>query len=256
MNVLCVIPARGGSKGIPDKNLRIVGGHPLVWWSVHQALNTGMPTSSIVVSSDSEDILDIARNERVVALKRPDNISGDDSKTEDAMLHALEWYEPEYSPVSAVLLLQPTSPIRFSGRVQQCIEKFTDGDYESLVTVTKFYDLFWHRRHGSWVTSYVPRCRCMRQDMDRADFSYFENGNIYITRPDVLRETSCRIGRQNRTCVVSITEVEGMQIDTEDDLDIISTILSTNLIYKYSKAVNDESQQSNTSSRDRCCPSR
>ena len=256
MNVLCVIPARGGSKGIYKKNLRLVGGHPLVWWSIQQALNTGMPASSIVVSSDSGDILDIARNKSVVALKRPDDISGGDSKTEDAMLHALEWYESKYSPVSAVLVLQPTSPIRFPGRVQQCIEKFADGDYESLVTVTKFYDLFWHCHHGPWTTSYVPRCRRMRQDMDRADFSYFENGNIYITRPDVLRETSCRIGKQDRTCVVPITEVEGMQIDTEDDLDIISTILSTNLTYKYSKAVNNEPQQSNAGSRDRCCPSR
>lgn len=222
--VLCVIPARGGSKEIPGKNLRPVGGKPLVVHSIEHAINAEIPRDKIIVSSDSDQILELASGHGVVALRRPDDISGDDSSTESALLHALDLH-----PADHVILLQPTSPIRFKNTIKDCLFTYlrSGGHNDSLVTATKFYDFIWRsesRHDWKWHSSYLPRHRPMRQRMLRNDILHFENGNIYITSARVLQETNCRIG--SSVCVYPISEIEGLQIDTIEDLKIVDDILS------------------------------
>ena len=139
-NVLCVIPARAGSKGIPNKNMQKLNGVPLVVFTIRQAIAAGLPIKNITVSSDCEEILSLAESWGVSPRRRPQEISGDKNSTEDALLHALETCGKD---VDTVLLLQPTSPIRFRGRIKKCLEEYASGDYDSLLTTTKLYDFFW-----------------------------------------------------------------------------------------------------------------
>ena len=222
-DVLCVIPARGGSKGILHKNLCLLGSDPLFVHSVKHALCAGISSTQILVSSDDDEILQIAKSHNVIAHKRPDEISQDFSSTEDCLIDACHATGDKYK---TVLTLQPTSPIRSQGRVYDALITYRDGDYDSLVSVTKFYNLFWYevqyKGKYRWTNSYDIHNRPMRQSLDRGDFKYFENGNLYISNADMLLKTKCRLG--SKVCVYPITELEGMQIDNHEDLRIFQQI--------------------------------
>ena len=226
-DVLCIIPARGGSKGIPQKNLQILGGVPLVAHSIRHAQEAGIPFGNIVVSSDCSEILDVASGYEVVAHRRPDDISGDLVSTEKAMLEVVNAIKVVFNHV---ILLQPTSPIRFEGRVRECFVAYTNGDYDSLVATTKFYDLFWNETQEyisdplepDWIFKKCYDHRTMRQRLSRSSYRYFDNGNLYITKANVLRKRKNRTGKN--PCIFSISELEGMQIDTPEDLKIFRAI--------------------------------
>ena len=226
--VFCLIPARGGSKGVHKKNLRSVGGKPLVAHSIKQAKDAGIPSSHIYVSSDSDEILEVARKHDVVAWHRPEEISGAAATTESAMMNALEGMPR----ARAMILLQPTSPIRFRGRIEQCMSLYDNGDYDSLLTTQKFYNFCWVERDNptypglpdyAWCCTYNPRGRKRRQDLKREDYQYFDNGNLYITSRDVLESKQCRLG--DKVCVIPITGLESLQIDTEEELEMVDFIL-------------------------------
>ena len=233
-NMLCVIPARGGSKGIKDKNLRHIGGMHLVEHSILHALHAGLEQDQIVVSSDDLDILKIAKSHKVIAHCRPNRLCLDDSSSESALLDALDSY-----PIDNVLLLQPTSPIRFKNTLKNCIIRFIEGDYDSLLTVTKFYNLFWQEVANDeqcgadgwygWHSTTEALYRVPRQKLTRENFRYFDNGNIYITQSKVLKEKNNRIGY--KPCVYPISELEGMQIDDESQLELFQSIFNGSIKY-------------------------
>lgn len=220
IDVLCVIPARAGSKAIPNKNKQLLGGIPLWQWSYISACLGGLLPKQIVVSSDDPEILELATDLGVVARRRPDEYCNDTSSTEMALIDALQNTPGEWRHV---LLLQPTSPIRLDGLVQKCWQTYS-GDsgknYDSLLTVTSFYDFCWREKQidntWEWTSSYNPQNRPMRQSLTRMDYVAFDNGNLYLMQSDMLLSTQCRIGK--RPCVMLISELEGMQIDTPDDL--------------------------------------
>lgn len=229
-SVLFIIPARGNSKGIPNKNEKMVGGKPLISYSIEYALNSKVRESHIVVSSDKDSILDIARQYNVQVRLRPTYISGDNSPTEDAMLDVLNWYKND---VSHVCLMQPTSPIRLPRTLFNCFSEYFNGEYDSLLTATKLYNFFWKENCTAyqqifntgprWKPVYNPTKRPMRQKLTKKDYLYFENGNIYITNTQVLRKTKCRIG--NNPCVYFTHPIEGLQIDDIEDMNVISKII-------------------------------
>jgi len=218
-NLLCVIPARMGSQGIRKKNLRLLGGIPLVKHSILHALHAGIDPSRICVSSDGGAILDVARECKVVAHKRPDEISGAMSSTEETLLYVLESF-PSYEHV---LLLQATSPIRLENSIQEFINFYLQG-HDSALTTTKFYNFLWYTEDGNLYSTYDPENRPMRQSLTASDYRYFDNGNMYLTSSKTLLETKCRLG--GKVGVFPITELEGMQIDTEKDFKTFNAIFS------------------------------
>jgi N-acylneuraminate cytidylyltransferase len=225
-NVLCIIPARAGSKGIPNKNMKEVGGIPLVQYSIDQAQGAGIPNNNIYISSDGSEILDFATSCGVKTHLRPDEISGDSATTESALLDVVE--SEEFNHIDMVLLLQPTSPIRFKGRIKHAIETFiSKPQYDSLVSTTKFYPFFWQERtvltNPRYVSTFNPNNRPTRQTLDKEDLYYFENGNIYIVNKNALINERCRIG--DNPLSYPITEIEGMQIDTPEELLIFNSII-------------------------------
>lgn len=230
--VLVIIPARGGSKGIPGKNLKVLGSHTLVGHSIQHALGAGIPNNNIIVSSDSDDILQEAHKYGVVASLRPADLSGDLSSTEATMLFIADVYERamEGKPMKHMLLLQPTSPIRFSMSVNGFLKEYFDhlDEFDSLMAVTKFYDFFWYcvydENGKKWISTYDPVKRPMRQKMSEGSLRHFDNGNMYITRIKTLRETQSRCG--GNVNIFKISELEGSQIDSPEDLCIFEHIFS------------------------------
>lgn len=223
-DVMIVIPARGGSTGIRDKNLRMLGGKTLVAHSISAALKSGVPRDRIVVSSDDKRILHIAIDHDVTAHRRPAHLAESDSSTDDALIDALN----VCPDAKTIVTLQPTSPIRGKGLVRKCIESFEG--YDSLLTVTKFYNFFWKhepdesKQTYSLRSSYDPVNRPMRQHLGKEDYRYFDNGNVYISDVNMLLRRRCRIGE--RVCAFPISELEGMQIDTLHELKYFETIFA------------------------------
>lgn len=233
-NFLCVIPARDGSKGVYKKNERIVGGKPLVSYSIDHALKVNIPTDNIVVSSNSQSILNLAADMGVKPIERPKELCTDESSSESCLLHALNLFDDK---IQHVIMLQPTSPIRFRTTLSKCIETYLIGSYDSLLTTTKLYDFFWKEEINVFRSMTPPRWefksnydvdnRPRRQDLDRSQYSYFDNGNVYITNVNVLINKKCRIG--DNPCVFPISLLESLQIDDMDDITIIDAVLSGNV---------------------------
>ena len=231
-DVLCIIPARKGSKGIPHKNKQLLADVPLVIFSIRSALQAGIDGTRIVVSSDDEEILGYAKSWKVCPHRRPIELSMDESSTEDCMIDAID--NAHYSgDIKSVLLLQPTSPIRFKDRISDAITTYKNGDYDSLLSVTEMHPFFWNYQYDdkvkieSCVSSYAPNSRPRRQCISKYDIPYFENGNLYITDIDVLKNKHCRIG--DKPYLYKISELEAMQIDDPEQLKIIDIILSTSM---------------------------
>lgn len=230
-NVLCVIPARAGSVGIKDKNLQLIWGIPLVEHSILHALDAGLDPKNIIVSSDSEEIRHYAWRNKVVAQDRPASISGSSSSTEETLLWAYEHHllcckNHDLKPCDHILLLQATSPIRFKGTINKFLDFYLDSEYDSALTTTKLYNFFWWIHFSTKVgSSYTPSKRPMRQKLtDEADFRHFDNGNAYLTSRQVLEEKKCRLG--GNVGLFPISELEGMQIDTPEDLEIFRAVFS------------------------------
>lgn len=126
MNILAVVPARGGSKRLPGKNIRMLGDRPLIAWTIRAAHDSGC-CSSILASTDDPAIAKVAQEHgAVVPWLRPAELAGDAVPSVDVVLHALEWHEREAGPVDGVLLLQPTSPFRSAGTIRRAVDAYKE----------------------------------------------------------------------------------------------------------------------------------
>ena len=129
--VLGVIPARGGSKGLPRKNILKVRGKPLIWYSYEAALKSKFIDLTILSTDDDEIIEEANKFKIYVPFKRPDELAGDDAETIDTVLHACSYF-PEYK---YVVLLQPTSPMRLTTDIDQCFDLLHTTHAPACVTV-------------------------------------------------------------------------------------------------------------------------
>lgn len=222
MTVAAIIPARGGSKGIPRKNLLELCGKPLVAWSIEQARRAG-GIDQVWVSSDSEEILDVATRYGGRPVRRPDAISGDGASSEAAWLHALDEIERTGVTLDAVVGMQATSPLREPADLEKALRAFWDQRYDSMLSCSEIRDYFvW--RHGSdgqpVSVSYDYRNRLPRQAIQR---HYLENGSFYIFTPELLRRTGNRLG--GRIGLYAMERYKMFQIDTEDDVILCQAIM-------------------------------
>jgi CMP-N,N'-diacetyllegionaminic acid synthase len=225
--VLCVILARAGSKGIPMKNVKNLLGKPLFMWSVEAAIQSKY-IDRVVISSNCwkcRKIIQEYSKGTVIPyfLQRPEEISGDLSKNEDALIHALN--QSDDNEYGVVINLQVTSPCRLDGLVDRCIEEYDAGGYDSLLTATKDTPFLWRKKDGKWTypVDYNDCCdRKMRQEFDEDEFLLHDNGNLYITESRILLDRECRIGYN--PCVFETKGINGLQIDEEFDFELIETM--------------------------------
>ena len=222
MYTVAIIPARGGSKGLKEKNIYPVAGKPLLAWTIQQAL-ASTSIDKVFVSTDSFIISGIAREYGAEVIERPAKLAGDKSSSESAISHALEVIELEYEmPVSTVVFLQATSPLRKPGDIDAAVEVFRREGADSLISVTKADDLtLWESREGKWASvNFDYRNRGMRQDRPT---QFIENGSIYIFTPKTLTAFGNRIGEKLSTYQMEFWQT--WEIDTLEEIDLIEYYL-------------------------------
>lgn len=224
MNIACIIPARGNSKEIKDKNIMDFCGKPLIVWSIEQALNTKY-ISKVHVSSDSERILSISENNGAEKIRRPDEIALDESTSEEALIHAINIIENNGSnKIDLVVFLQATSPLRDSKDIDAAIDIFIKEDLDSLFSVCDLKDLMVWKKINNRLQSinynYMNRER--RQDIEK---QYGENGSIYIFKPQMIKKCMNRISGKIGTYVMDTWKI--YEIDNKEDIEICEYFMNT-----------------------------
>lgn len=219
MRILAIIPARGGSKGIPEKNIKLLDSKPLLSYTNEIALQSKLLTE-VIVSSEDDKIIEIAKTLGVqVPFVRPTELAQDNTPTIDVIIHALEWYKNKNIFFDAVCLLQVTSPFRTVAFLDKAIEKFIQTGCDSLVSVQKVpheFNPHWafevnddgNLKIATGETEIISR----RQELPMA---YHRDGSIYITKTEVLLQQHSLYGK-------SISYIESdpefyVNIDTLED---------------------------------------
>ena len=224
MRVLAIIPARGGSKGVPGKNLRDVGGKPLLVHSVEQALAARCVTHT-VVSTDDPGIRRVADDAGAAApFLRPTELATDEAATEPVMRHALlEMERIAGKTYDAVLLLQPTSPLRLDGTIDRAVAVFQRSGADSLCSVVASHAFFWQDGEPP-LASYDPASRPRRQDIPPVDRRWRETGSIYLTRRDPFLAENNRLA--GRVVLFPTDELEGWEIDSLADFAVLDALMT------------------------------
>lgn len=218
--MIVLITARGGSKGIPDKNIKSLAGKPLLVWSIESALRCGLKP---VVSSDSPSYLELAERHGATGLLRPENLAQDDTPHFDVLVHAFE----NLGYPTEMALFQPTSPFRKDRDVQASIEKFFKEDYDSLIDVIPIPEEFHPDVALQLVdgriqmASGVPVKHRIKRRQDHRP-AYVPSGSLYLFKTKNLAEGSFYGNR------VGIHEVERtVNINDQRDFDLAEEIAKT-----------------------------
>jgi N-acylneuraminate cytidylyltransferase len=218
---LAVIAARGGSKGIPQKNLIDLCGKPLIAWTVLQAA-AARGVDVVAVSSDSDAILAAAEAAGAIGVRRPDEISGDLASSEAAWLHALDQTDGRSGPFGRIVALQATSPIREASDIDHALDAFEREKLDSLLSVCEVEDYFNWRvgKDGPEPINYDYHDRRMRQQIEKR---YLENGSFYVFIPSLLRERKNRLGGRIGMHVMERHKM--FQIDRPEDVKLCAAIM-------------------------------
>ncbi len=226
MRILALIPARGGSKRLPRKNVRPLGGKPLIEWSIAAA--KGMPDIvAVLVSTDDPEIASLARAAgALVPWLRPAELSTDTARSVDVALHALEYYEQKHGRVDGLLLLQPTSPFRSPASMRAGLALFSRNPGCSVVGVSPAatHPLWCFRLDGQKLKPFVESggLHLRSQDLPPA---YAVNGAFYLVPADVLRK-SHSLYAQDMLPLIMESPVELVDIDTEQDWKLAEQLLA------------------------------
>ena len=222
LNIVVIIPARGGSKGIPNKNIIDLCGHPLISWSINQANNSNY-VSSVWVTSDDENILNISLKYGAKVIKRPKCLASDTSSSESAWIHSIDYLVSQKIEVDLIVGLQATSPIRGINDIDNAIFKYFQNDYDSLLSVAELEDYFiWGINSDKEFAplNYDTSARKPRQQISK---SFLENGSIYIFKPSLLKKTKNRLA--GKVGMYLMEKHKSFQIDGEEDLKICSGLI-------------------------------
>lgn len=223
LKTLAIIPARGGSQGLPGKNIRPLHGHPMIAWSIAQSLACPAITKTMV-STDSEDIKAVALAYGAeVPFLRPSGIAGPKSLVEETLFHAVDYYEKEGFLPDRIILLQPTSPIRFVDTLNRAFQKFDAGKMDSLVSTYQHSHFYWKNTVPP-TPLYNHIVRPMRQDLKEEDNLIGEVGLFIITKTSSLRRDRSRVAGTPDIFIVD--RVESFEVDTPEDFEFIELLMN------------------------------
>lgn len=209
MQILAVIPARGGSKGIPKKNIRLMNGKPLIFYSINNAKNSRYITD-IFVTTDSNEISEVAEEYGVEIIKRDESLSSDLITLDPVVFHAKNCAEKiKNKKYDAVVTLQPTSPLLKTETLDNAIEYFINGNYDTVISVINKPHLSWGLQENKIIPLYKERKN--RQELPP---QYFETGAFLIAKADCVKNNT-RIGKN--VSVFEVAENESIDIDDKND---------------------------------------
>jgi len=219
MNILGLIPARGGSKGIPKKNIKIFNGKPLIFYSIDVALKSKY-ISHAIVSTDSREIADIAIDYGAsVPFLRPSNISEDTTPDLPVMEHAINWFKNDGICFDYVVFLRPTNVFRVQTDVDSAIEKIMKSNYDSVRAISEVsYSPFWMKKiEGDKLVDFIDSdfSSSRRQDLPKV---YQANGTFDVIRTETILNKKSRYG--NDIGYVLMDNISGIDIDTPLDFEI------------------------------------
>lgn len=228
MRVLGIIPARGGSKGVPRKNIKLLCGKPLLAYTIEGALKAKLLTRTIL-STDDTEIARVGQDLGVdLPFMRPAELAADDTPTFPLILHAVETLEARGETYDAVCLLQPTNPLRTGADIDACIELLETSGADSVISVLPVP----HAYNPNWVYLQQPDGRLAlsngaaepisrRQDLPPA---FHRDGSVYVARRSVITAGGNLYGKCIRGCVLDAAR--SINIDTEDDWEAAESLIA------------------------------
>jgi CMP-N,N'-diacetyllegionaminic acid synthase len=219
---LVIIPARGGSKGIKDKNIYPINNKPLIYYSINAAKGSKF-CGNLIVSTDSDAISNISEEYGAFALKRPKSISTDYSQSEDSLLHALNYLIKNRQLVQEwTLFIQCTSPLVETNDIDGAIQFAIDNSLDSVFSAYKYHFAgLWEKSNSMCKPiNYDPYMRPMRQEQDNI---FVENGAFYLIKTELLLKNKNRFG--GKTSIYEMPFYRSFQVDTMDDISLIEKIL-------------------------------
>ena len=218
MNILAVIPARGGSKGIPKKNIRLMRGEPLISYAIKNSLNSKFAIDT-VVTTDDDEIAQIARHYNANIVMRDKNLA-EDSVTLDPVIYdatvKMEKQKDKFYDI--VITLQPTSPLLSQNTLDSAIKYFIENDYDTIISAVNKPHLSWGEKDSKIIPMYKTRLN--RQQLPK---NYLETGAFLITKRNVMTEKT-RIG--NNVSVYEMLEEESTDIDSKEDWMLCESLLN------------------------------
>jgi CMP-N-acetylneuraminic acid synthetase/spore coat polysaccharide biosynthesis predicted glycosyltransferase SpsG len=209
--IVAVIPARAGSKGIPNKNIRLINGKPLIYYAINNALNSAY-INNVIVSTDSQEVITIAKQMGVQYKKRSDDLCTDSATLDAVIFDAIENVEADY-----IVTMQPTSPTLKTETLDSAIKFCIINDLDTVISVINSPHLSWTEIDGKKVPNYKQRLN--RQFLPP---HYIETGAFLISRSNVVTKYT-RIG--TKTDVYEVSREESIDIDTYADLKYAESIL-------------------------------
>jgi len=226
--IIAVIPARGGSKRVPRKNLLPLRGKPLIAHTIEHAKHSRL-VNRIIVSTDDNEISDVAIQYGAEVIKRPPELSGDTASSEVALVHVVDWLaeKEKYEP-DILVFLQCTSPIRKESDIDNAITVLLENNADSLFSACRFNKYIWRVSNGEVSPiNYDYRHRWREQDFPH---QVLENGSIFVFKTSILKELNNRLG--GKIVVYEMDELRSIQIDSNEDIMLCNCIMDM-LEHKY-----------------------
>lgn len=229
MNSLVIIPARGGSKGIPHKNIKLLAGKPLIEYTIDVA-RAIVPDENICVSTDDQKIIKVVENYGLkVPFVRPEELAIDKAGTYEVLLHALKFYEDQGKHFDNVILLQNTSPFRNAEHVREALKLYSP-EIDMVVSVKEstsnpYYNCFEENNKGYLHISKGDGLFTRRQDVPKA---YEYNGAIYIINPNSLKKMP--LGKFSHRVKYVMDDMHSVDLDNMIDWKFAELIINEKLI--------------------------
>jgi CMP-N,N'-diacetyllegionaminic acid synthase len=224
--VLAVIPARGGSKGVPNKNIRLLAGKPLIEYSIASAIESRV-VDRVVVSTDSKVIAETAARAGALVVSRPAEISGDDSLVTDAIRHVVGQIEAMGEEYEFILLLEPTSPLRSPEDIQKAVQLLRSPGIDSVASFSETKTppaRIWRIENGN-VQPFIPGSNAFlpRQKLEKG---YYINGIIYgFKTSDLKKNPGTASLFFGRTAPIIVENERIIDIDSEMDFTVAEVLL-------------------------------
>ena len=220
MNIIVIIPARGGSKGLPRKNIRSFNNIPLVVHSINYAKECNL-VDTIYVSTDDNEIASISSEYGATIIERPQELSGDSATTESAIDHVLSTLEAK---PEIIILLQPTSPFRPKNSLKIALDKFIQNNFDSLLSISPTHHFFWSiDENDNIIAKYDYLNRPRRQDLKKENIRFVENGSLYIFTYNHFKSMKNRLG--GKIGYIEFDEKYSHEIDTTLDFKFLEALV-------------------------------
>lgn len=230
IRTLIIIPARSGSKGIPDKNIKLLGGKPLIAWTAQAIQNARLSNCIVILSTDSELYAKVGREAGLsVPFIRPAECSSDQASALAVVGHALQWFDDEYHYLpEQVMWLQPTSPFRSSAIIQQALDMMEQRQADSVIGCKEIHrDLttLFRTQNGFLSALSEDRVQTRRQDVEPL---LTPNGAMYLCKTSVLQEKQSFYSE--RTLPLVMDAIMSLDIDTPTDWAMAEALVTAGLV--------------------------